>query len=592
MRKKIDFTELTRTVVAKLGASLLDKVGDDDDNLKTLLNDWVIHKVSKYQTINYGNVQKVSYQDGLYTFIQQGKYNSALRKVCCDKREESEELTLIMLTMINEFANLWYRVEYESKDKNSGSEEWEAIIRARGLWIEVDEKNSLNHSLRDYAMGKQQVQNILGRVNQREYIDKLYETLMHSVEDSRKTSENGLFGKTSKFLNIGDLLIGSRVNRSYHTLFSQEIKNREQIEVYCAGRHTVITQSFGANDKRVFLCFDRSLKRDRKKTITELKMPPGFIIHKVEVYALVTEPFIVFIGKDVNDIDKVYYYGDANVFLPCISSLHYRLSSDLNQLKEIKTENFKVEGVYCGHMWSILIGKDSNDKAQVFACGENLDGQLGLGHNNEEVGELTKLDMPDDFFSVESIACGKHHAVFILKDVNDKAKVFACGSNDGGQLGLKDNNNRNVLTEVDMPVGFSPKSVSCGGSHTVFIETDANNNTQVFVCGDNKEGQLGLKDNNNRNVLTEVDMPVGFSPKSVSCGQRHNVFKGVDPNNNNLVYVCGSNRNRQLGLKCWGELNELTMLPTNDLMETPDSTIHFSDNDSLENDGTNSNVFR
>ncbi len=75
--------------------------------------------------------------------------------------------------------------------------------------------------------------------------------------------------------------------------------------------------------------------------------------------------------------------------------------------------------------------------------------------------------------------------------------VWVFGSNKYGQLGLGDNKNRNVPTQM---LNQKAKQVSVGGESTAIIDLENN----VWVFGGNYFGQLGLGDNQDRNIPTQI----------------------------------------------------------------------------------------
>lgn len=67
----------------------------------------------------------------------------------------------------------------------------------------------------------------------------------------------------------------------------------------------------------------------------------------------------------------------------------------------------------------------------MFAWGSTIHGELGLGGIEEE---HILTPRPLDWFgasSVTEVACGETHSLLLTKD----GQVYACGSNDYGQLG-------------------------------------------------------------------------------------------------------------------------------------------------------------
>jgi alpha-tubulin suppressor-like RCC1 family protein len=83
------------------------------------------------------------------------------------------------------------------------------------------------------------------------------------------------------------------------------------------------------------------------------------------------------------------------------------------------------------------------------------------------------------------IVCGDSHSIILTE--NDE--LYVCGSNIFGQLGLGDNNNRNLYTKLENNFG-KMKNIVCGDNYNIIL----NENNELFVCGENFSGQLGLGD--------------------------------------------------------------------------------------------------
>src|SRR5689334_11344708 len=97
----------------------------------------------------------------------------------------------------------------------------------------------------------------------------------------------------------------------------------------------------------------------------------------------------------------------------------------------------------------------------MVSFGGNLNGQLGLGHNEnvaipEEIPSLTNINM---------ISCGFTFSVIL----NEKQKVYTFGSNERGNLGLGDFINRfepTLITSIKEKV----IQISTGHYHTLLLD--------------------------------------------------------------------------------------------------------------------------
>ena len=125
--------------------------------------------------------------------------------------------------------------------------------------------------------------------------------------------------------------------------------------------------------------------------------------------------------------------------------------------------------------------------------------------------------------------------------------VWVCGDNSCGQLGLDDTQDRDDPTQIDK---FKAKQIAAGDSHIIFI--DLKNN--LWACGDNDFGQLGLGDRLRRTVLTPIH---GFKALKIATGLSHTAV--IDLENN--VWVCGLNQVGQLGLGHYINQHNLIQIP-------------------------------
>lgn len=150
-------------------------------------------------------------------------------------------------------------------------------------------------------------------------------------------------------------------------------------------------------------------------------------------------------------------------------------------------------------------------QGRLFAFGRNEWGQLGLGHK-------TKTSKPThvqafDGARVKLVSCGRYHTVV----VTEGEKVFACGSNTEGQLGVKVTGESSaVFVHVaSLPPGPF-RALSCGADHTIIIAEDGG----VYAWGAGAVGQLG-----NGMKPQPVPKPVKFKTKRrmalVACGYYH-----------------------------------------------------------------------
>eukprot|EP00933_Yihiella_yeosuensis_P071110 TRINITY_DN792_c0_g1_i9.p1 TRINITY_DN792_c0_g1~~TRINITY_DN792_c0_g1_i9.p1 ORF type:complete len:460 (+),score=91.33 TRINITY_DN792_c0_g1_i9:72-1382(+) len=126
-----------------------------------------------------------------------------------------------------------------------------------------------------------------------------------------------------------------------------------------------------------------------------------------------------------------------------------------------QTEPLPVLGL--PHIVQVASGDDSSyflsRDGDVYACGENDDGELGVGSDKDNVLHPTKVLLPG---RAVKIAVGENQAHFLMAD----GKVFGTGQNDEGQL--CNGNTRNTKIPVPASVGGAI-DISIGPDGSDFI---------------------------------------------------------------------------------------------------------------------------
>eukprot|EP00045_Choanoeca_perplexa_P015774 m.203738 g.203738 ORF g.203738 m.203738 type:complete len:1495 (+) comp17076_c0_seq1:370-4854(+) len=168
---------------------------------------------------------------------------------------------------------------------------------------------------------------------------------------------------------------------------------------------------------------------------------------------------------------------------------------------------------------------------QVYAWGSNINFALGFsdGDSRRKPQHLAAFDGAD----VQATATAKFHTLFLLAN----GTVYACGHGRCGRLGT----NKSGATSLSPHRVLLPDSrfvtMAAGRDHSLFVNAKG----QVFACGNNQHGQLGLPD------VGEAFQPVmlrtlkGKAVKHVAASNVHSVFL-----TNNALYSCGLSKG-QLG---------------------------------------------
>uniref|UniRef100_A0A8C5X7T2 X-linked retinitis pigmentosa GTPase regulator n=1 Tax=Malurus cyaneus samueli TaxID=2593467 RepID=A0A8C5X7T2_9PASS len=192
-------------------------------------------------------------------------------------------------------------------------------------------------------------------------------------------------------------------------------------------------------------------------------------------------------------------------------------------------KNDKPVLISCGDEHTAII----TGKGKLYMFGSNDWGQLGLGSKNT-VSKPTcvKALKPE---KPKLAVCGRNHTLVYT----ERGNVYAAGGNSEGQLGLGDTEERTTFHIIRFFTNQHKIKQLSAGSYTSAAVTE---DGQLFVWGDNSEGQIGLANEASVSVPCKVD--VGKPISSVSCGYYHSALITADGE----LYTFGEAANGKLGL--------------------------------------------
>ncbi|XP_072116582.1 X-linked retinitis pigmentosa GTPase regulator isoform X2 [Mobula birostris] len=192
-------------------------------------------------------------------------------------------------------------------------------------------------------------------------------------------------------------------------------------------------------------------------------------------------------------------------------------------------KNDKAVAISCGDEHTALITE--NGKLYVF--GSNNWGQLGLGTKNTVNKPTCVKALKSE--RVKLAACGRSHTLVWTEQGN----IYAAGDNSEGQLGLGTNEERTAFQRVEYFRDKQKiKQLSAGSNISAALTEDGN----LFMWGDNSEGQIGLDSESSVSLPHQVD--VGKPVSWVSCGYYHSALVTGD----GQLYTFGESDNGKLGL--------------------------------------------
>ena len=257
-------------------------------------------------------------------------------------------------------------------------------------------------------------------------------------------------------------------------------------------------------------------------------------------------------GEDGGPIKKVTGYATLKD-LAMLARVNKKFQSAMN--KEIEQRLSRIELISVGETHTLLLAKTKQGQNKLYACGNNFHGQLGLGHTTKR-SEWTEVPSPKEF-TIEEVMAGGSHSFLKGKGKDGEDKLYGCGLNHVGQLGLGDEQRRKKWTEVPLPDGFTIEKVITRGAHT-FLKGTVGGEDKLYASGGNDKGQLGLGNNENRSEWTEVPLPDGFTIEKMISGGERSFLKGKGKKGEDKIYACGYNQDGQLGLGDFTGRNEWT----------------------------------
>nr|XP_034344527.1 secretion-regulating guanine nucleotide exchange factor isoform X2 [Arvicanthis niloticus] len=144
--------------------------------------------------------------------------------------------------------------------------------------------------------------------------------------------------------------------------------------------------------------------------------------------------------------------------------------------------------------------------------GANSYGQLGLGHKEDVFlpQQLSDFCKPG---CIKSVTGGGGHSVV----VTDGGGLFVCGLNKDGQLGLGHTEEVLCFTICKPLFGCPIRQVACGWDFTIMLTERG----QVLSCGSNAFGQLGVPHGPHRCVVPQVIECLREKVVCVAAGLRH-----------------------------------------------------------------------
>ncbi|KAJ5079046.1 claret isoform a [Anaeramoeba ignava] len=240
--------------------------------------------------------------------------------------------------------------------------------------------------------------------------------------------------------------------------------------------------------------------------------------------------------KDTNDrIIKDIVSGAVSIYLLTSNQNAYGIGSNYFGQLGFDYKTFKkaekpilmmknVSKIFSGNnSYSVFL---LNSNQELFGCGNNGSGQLGLGESRRKETKIQKLTKIQNIpkGKIIDIKCGSVHSIMLIENEienqNPKRKLYSCGYSGYNGLG-KIYENTYQFTEIKSSLFENNNIVdfSVGYDHTLILTS----NSKLIVFGDNYYGQLGIGDTNDQSIPIQIELPKlifneNISNYHISCG--------------------------------------------------------------------------
>ena len=254
----------------------------------------------------------------------------------------------------------------------------------------------------------------------------------------------------------------------------------------------------------------------------------------------VTWSAAISLDKASNEVLSSIAYGNGYYLILCSNGQTYKSTDSVNWYKSVKI-NSTTNGwndITFGSGLFVIIGDPgllkSDDLINWLPLSGTIGGPAGTIVSGSDAIVAVWNNLTNTYSDGIRLPCGT--------PILDGDYVYRLsGLNNEGQLGLKDIINRDVFTNqiVWKKLNGIDVKVSHGYDHTMYIDESG----ALYAYGYNDCSQLGI----NSSTAAYVDTPILINTgpfKEVSCGYKYSIVRS----NIGELFVCGCNESGQLGL--------------------------------------------
>eukprot|EP01065_Artemidia_motanka_P048458 TRINITY_DN7802_c0_g5_i1.p1 TRINITY_DN7802_c0_g5~~TRINITY_DN7802_c0_g5_i1.p1 ORF type:complete len:1163 (+),score=341.87 TRINITY_DN7802_c0_g5_i1:261-3749(+) len=188
---------------------------------------------------------------------------------------------------------------------------------------------------------------------------------------------------------------------------------------------------------------------------------------------------------------------------------HWKHLDRLEQV-QLPTDGMCVTHLGAGDSFSLVAAESTRvlTNSLLFAWGSN-EGQLGL-RDTEPRSNPTAVVLPECLRRIVDLKVGKSHVLLLSSD----GHVYAAGRNSYGCCGLGNDTIQPAFQRVRTLDDYRVFGISCGYYHS-FAHTECG---KVFACGYNSSGELGLGHTQHQHKFVKVSTLSNTGVRKVACG--------------------------------------------------------------------------
>ncbi|KAJ5080275.1 claret isoform a [Anaeramoeba ignava] len=231
-------------------------------------------------------------------------------------------------------------------------------------------------------------------------------------------------------------------------------------------------------------------------------------------------------------------YGQLSLSSKIIIKKHKNLNRKTRKSEKPILMMKNVSKIFSGSYSNFVFLLNSNQ--ELFVCGNNRFGSLGLGFRKKQIRKLTKIqNIPKG--EIIDIQCGNNYSIMLIENENEdenlKRKLYSCGNHRFNGLGK--NENTYEFTEIKSSLFENDDNIleiSIGYYHTLILTS---NTKQMIGFGLNLFGQLGTGDTKRQSIPIQIELPeLRFNEDiynyHVSCGNYKSFLYYSPPSFSNL----------------------------------------------------------